>query len=281
MSAKTLIAEFAANRSESKLLQIIASENINMQKKAIVPKTDYSKIAECYDRVKSEPGPLLPHIIEYGDIKSNSKVLDIGCGTGRLLTNLLPTECSLFGLEPSQEMLREALSKGSSRGIAWIQGDGQRLPFSNEVFDCVYMASVLHHIEKKELALQEIYRVLKKGGRCVILTHSHSQIRRHVLNDFPGVIAIDLKRFPSVPSIKRSMSEASFKSVHHHVFHRSERTSTCRYLERVRSKYVSTLTLFNEEEFQRRFKVFQERVQRKYGNRIKRIIEFVFVEASK
>jgi len=257
-----------------------------MQKKSIVPKTDYSKIAECYDRVRSEPGTLLPHIIKYGDIKPNSKVLDIGCGTGRFLTYLSHmTKCLLFGLEPSHEMLaralREAFPKGSSRRIAWIRGDGQRLPFSNEVFDCVYMTSVLHHIERKELALQEIYRVLRKGGRCVILTHSHSQIKRNALNDFPGVVAIDLKRFPSVPSIKRSMAKASFKSVHYHVFHRSESTSTYRYLERVRSKYVSTLTLFNEEEFQRRFRVFQERVQRKYGNHLKRIIGFVFVEASK
>jgi ubiquinone/menaquinone biosynthesis C-methylase UbiE len=253
-----------------------------MQKKSIVPKTEYSKIAECYDRVKSEPGTLLSCIIKYGDIKSNSKVLDIGCGTGSFLTNLSSmTKCSLFGLEPSQEMLSEAFQKGSSRDIAWIQGDGQRLPFSNEVFDCVYMTSVLHHIERKELALRETYRVLKRGGRCVILTHSHSQIKRNALKDFPGVIATDLKRFPSVPNIKKSMSKASFKSVHYHVFHRYEITSTYNYLERVRSKYVSTLTLFNEEEFQRRFRVFQERVQRKYGNQIKRIIGFVFVEASK
>jgi len=253
-----------------------------MQKKSIVPKTDYSKIATRYDRVRTEPGTLLSQIIKYGGINSNSKVLDVGCGTGRFLTNLsFMTKCSLSGLEPSPEMLREAFLKDCSRGIAWIQGDGQRLPFSNEVFDCVYMTFVLHHIERKDLALQEIYRVLKKGGRCVIVTTSHSQIKRHVLDNFPGVTEIDLKRFPSVPCIKRSMSKVSFKSVHYHVFHRLESTSTYRYLERVRGKYASTLTLFNEQEFQRRFKIFQERVQRKYGDQIKRISGFVFVEASK
>ena len=255
---------------------------MNKQKKSIVPKTDYSKIAKCYDRVRTEPGTLLSQIIKYGAINSNSKVLDVGCGTGRFLTSLSSiTKCSLFGLEPSLEMLREAFLKDCSRRIVWIQGDGQRLPFSNEIFDCVYMTFVLHHIERKDLALQEIYRVLKKGGRCVIVTTSHSQIKRHVLDNFPGVTAIDLKRFPSVPCIKKSMSRVSFKSVHYHVFHRSESTPTHRYLERVRGKYASTLTLFNEEDFQRRFKVFQERVQRKYGNQIKRVSGFIFVEASK
>jgi ubiquinone/menaquinone biosynthesis C-methylase UbiE len=178
-------------------------------------------------------------------------------------------------------MLREALLKDSSKSIVWIRGGGQRLPFPNEIFDCVYMTFVLHHIERKDLALQEIYRVLKKGGRCVVMTTSHSQIKRHVLNDFPGVTAIDLKRIPSVPSIKKSMSSISFKNIHYHVFHRFESTPTHKYLERVRNKYASTLTLFSDEEFQRRFKVFQQRVQTKYGNQMKRVSGFIFVAARK
>jgi ubiquinone/menaquinone biosynthesis C-methylase UbiE len=255
---------------------------MDRQKKSIVPKTDYSKIAEHFDRVRTEPGTLLSQIIKHGGINPHSTVLDVGCGTGRFPINLSSmVRCSLFGLEPCQEMLREAFLKDCSRRVAWIQADGQQLPFPNEIFDCVYMTFVLHHMERKDLALHEIYRVLKKGGRCVIMTTSHSQIKRHVLNNFPGVTAIDLRRFPSVPCIKRSMSEISFKSVHYHVFQRLESTPTHKYLERVRDKYASTLTLFNEEEFQRRFKVFQERVQRKYGNQIKRVSGFIFVEASK
>jgi ubiquinone/menaquinone biosynthesis C-methylase UbiE len=266
---------------ENRLLQAIVAENMK-QKKSIPPKTDYSKIAKCYDKVRTEPGTLLSQIIKYGGINSNSKVLDVGCGTGRFLTDLSSlTKCSLLGLEPSPEMLRGAFLKDHSRGIAWIQGDGQRLPFSDEVFDCVYMTFVLHHIERKDLALQEIYRVLKKGGTCVIVTTSHSQIKRHVLNNFPGVTAIDLKRFPSVLSIKRSMIAISFRNVHSHAFQRPEMTPTSKYLERVRNKYVSTLTLFSDDEFQRRFKVFQQRVRKKYGTHFKRIARFIFVEARK
>jgi ubiquinone/menaquinone biosynthesis C-methylase UbiE len=252
------------------------------QNKSKIPKTDYSNIAKYYDKVRTEPGALLSRIVKYGGIKPKSIVLDIGCGTGRFPIDLLTlTRCSLFGLEPSLEMLREALLKDSSRSIVWVRGDGQRLPFPNEIFDCVYMTFVLHHMERKDLALQEIYRVLKRGGRCVVMTISHSQIKRHVLNDFPGVTAIDLKRIPSVPSIKKSMSSRSFKNIHYHVFHRFESTPTHKYLERVRNKYASTLTLFSDEEFQRRFKVFQQRVQTKYGNQMKRVSGFIFVAARK
>jgi ubiquinone/menaquinone biosynthesis C-methylase UbiE len=252
------------------------------QKKAIAPKTDYSKIAKYYDKVRTEPGTLLSQIIKYGEISFKSMVLDVGCGTGRFPVKLSSmTKCSLFGLEPSQEMLKEALLKEGSRRILWIKGDGQRLPFPNEIFDCVYMTFVLQHIEKKDLALQEIYRVLKKHGICVIVTTSHSQIKRHVLNNFPGVTAIDLKRFPSVLSIKRSLLSISFRNVHYHVFQRLEETSTSKYLKRVQNKYASTLTLFNDSEFQRRFKVFQKRMRKKYGNRLKRISGFIFVVARK
>jgi ubiquinone/menaquinone biosynthesis C-methylase UbiE len=258
-----------------------ASENIDRQKRSFGQKTDYSKIAQYYDKVRTDPISLLPQIIKYGRIDSNSSVLDIGCGTGRFPINLSSlTRCSLFGLEPSREMLREAFLK-SRYNVVWIQGDGQKLPFQNEMFDCVYLTFVLHHIENKDLTLQEIYRVLKKRAKCVILTTSRSEMKRHVLHNFPGVTSMDLKRLPSIPSVMKSTSRASFKAIHYHLFYRHESTSTEKYLERVRKKYISALTLLSEEEFQRGFKVFQKRIQRKYGDQIEWISGFVFVEASK
>jgi len=77
------------------------------------------------------------------------------------------------------------------------------------------------------------------------------------------------------------MSSLCFKSIHYHVFHRFESTPTHKYLERVRNKYTSTLTLFGDREFQRGFEVFQERVQKKYGNQINRVSGFIFVAAQK
>lgn len=255
---------------------------MNKQKRAIVSKTDYSKIAKYYDKVRTKPGTLLSQVIKYGKIDSYSTVLDIGCGTGRFPLSLFSiSKCSLLGVDISLEMLREASLKDKGRIVDWIHGDGQRLPFPNDIFDCVYLTFVLHHVENRDLAFEEIYRVLKKGGRCVILTTSHSQIRRHVLNDFPGVTAIDLKRFPSVLSLKRSMLRISFRNVHHHPFQRLEVTSTSEYLERVRNKYVSTLTLFSDNEFQERYKVFKQKVKEKYGDQLRRFAGFIFVEGRK
>jgi SAM-dependent methyltransferase len=248
-----------------------------------VPTTDYSKIADYYDKVRPMPvGLWLSKIIEYGKIDANCTVLDVGCGTGRfplgILTAKNPTVCAL---EPSIEMLKQAVAKDKSSNILWVRGDGQKLPFRNDSLNCIYMTLVIHHIENKEMALREIYRALKKGGNCVIMTNSHTRMKKHVLRDFPEVTAIDLKRFPSVSSLKKTMMKIGFKDVHFHVVQNEECISVDEYLERVRNKYISTLTLLSEEAFQKGFKIFQQRLRRKYGTQIRRISGFDFVVGQK
>lgn len=246
-------------------------------------KADYSKIAKYYDRVRPTPADIwLWKIIEYGKIEAGCTVLDVGCGTGRFPLGISaeknPVVCAL---DPSIEMLKQAVEKDRSRDVLWVRGDGQRLPFRDGFFNCVYMTLVIHHIEDRETALREIYRALKRGGNCVIMTNSHARLKKQVLRDFPGVIALDLKKFPSLPSIKELMTEVGFGEVHHHAVQHDEYMPTDEYLERVRNKYVSTLTLLSEEAFQRGFRVFQNRVRRKHGAEIKRHSGFDFVVARK
>jgi ubiquinone/menaquinone biosynthesis C-methylase UbiE len=253
-------------------------------KKSSVPKADYSQIAKYYDRVRPDPTDiLLLEIIKCGKIDENCAVLDVGCGTGRYPLNLSAMKNLTFcALEPSIEMLKQAVMKDKPKRVLWILGDGQRLPFQGNLFNCVYMTAVIHHIENKEIALREIYRVTKKGGKCVIMTFSHSGIKKHITRDFPGVIAIDLKRVPPVPSLKKMVTMTGFRDVHYHVVQLDEGyVATDEYLERVKNKYMSTLTLLCEEDFQRGFKIFKERVEKKYGNQIRKISWFVFIEGQK
>jgi SAM-dependent methyltransferase len=209
--------------------------------------------------------------------------LDVGCGTGRFPLGMSALkDCMLCALEPSIDMLKQAVAKDKPKCILWVRGDGQHLPFKDDVFDCVYMTLVIHHIEDKELALREIHRVLKNDGNCVIVTNSHSRIKKHVLRDFPGVVEIDLKRFPTIPSLKKTLARVGFRDVHHHIL-RHERgcISTDEYIERVRNKYISTLTLLSEDEFQRGLRIFEEKVKQKYRGQIKQVDRFVFVVGHK
>jgi SAM-dependent methyltransferase len=249
-----------------------------------IPKTDYSEIARYYDSVRLVPTEgLLSRIIQYGKIDRSSAVLDIGCGTGRFTLGIASAKpFRLFALEPSIEMLKQAASKEDPKRIFWVQGDGQYLPFRDGFLDCVYMTSVIHHIENKKMALQEIHRVLKRGGSCVIMTYSHSGIRKQAIHDFPGVTAIDLRRIPSVLWVKDIMGALGFRDVSYHVIKHDEGyTSVDEYLERVRKKYLSTLTLLNEDAFQRGLDVFEKRLRRKYGDQMKKISRFVIIAGQK
>jgi len=78
------------------------------------------------------------------------------------------------------------------------------------------------------------------------------------------------------------MRMVGFRNVSYHVVKHDEGyTSTDEYLERVRSKYLSTLTLLDEGTFQKGLKVFEERIRKKYGDQIRKISWFVIVAGQK
>jgi len=251
---------------------------------ARVSKTNYARIADYYDEVRPPPASIwISKVIELGEIDDYGCILDVGCGTGRFPLGISNQKKALIcSLEPSGEMLKKAVEKDHEKRVLWVQGDGQNMPFKDDFFDCVYMTLVIHHIEDKKSALREIYRTLKSGGNCVIMTNSHSRLKKHVLRYFPEFTAIDLKRFPTIPALKKMMVKAGFRNVHHHVVkHGEESVSTDEYLDRVRKKYISTLTLLSEEEFQRGINVFERRAREKYGEQIRRILGFDFVLGEK
>lgn len=247
-------------------------------------KADYSQISKYYDKVrKAEISEWISKIIMFGCVEKKSFVLDVGCGTGRFPLGVsLQTKATIVSIDLSKDMLREAVKKAGAEKIFWVQVDGQRLPFKENCFDCVYMTLVLHHLEDKAAGLQELYRVLKKEGKCVIMTQSHSKIRRHIISDFPGISAIDLKRFPSIPSAMEMMTKIGSTEAKTCRIERDEgRISLEDYLKSARKKYISTLALLTEEEFQKGIAIFEKKIKEKYGKEIRRVSGFNFIVGKK
>ncbi len=231
---------------------------------------DYSNIARYYDKVRITSPEYLRfwsiRIADYGSVAKKSRVLDIGCGTGRFTLMLSKiTKAEIYAIEPSNEMLSEAIKKDKKRNICWSKAQAENLPFSNNYFDCVYMTFVFHQIKDKEQALAEMHRVLKPQGKCVIMTTSTIHIRDSPLYLFPGLREIDLNRFPSLPELKSMLHKGKFREVHYHL----DRSETTRkpieeYLKLIKGKHVSTLTLLSEEDFQKGYKIFEKRLRKKY-----------------
>lgn len=249
-----------------------------------MPKTNYSDIAEYYDEARPEPANTwIEWIGTLGVLRPGARVLDLGCGTGRFALKTQERHgCEMFGLDSSVEMLAKAAAKDRSGVVRWIAGDAHSPPFRRGSFDSVYMTMVVHHLERLESALRETHNLLSPGGRCLVLTTSHSAIRSHILRYFPGVVAIDLKRFPSIPSLKRAMMRAGFKNVSSRlVRHQEDEVPVERYLDMVRRKYISTFELMDESHFQTGLGVFEDRLRKLYGDKMRRVLMLTFVVGEK
>jgi ubiquinone/menaquinone biosynthesis C-methylase UbiE len=98
------------------------------------------------------------------------KVLEIGCGTGTLLTEILKRGYKAYGVDASQPMLRQARKKLEKAGFSnrVIKAKVQNLPFPDESFETVISTFPTHYIVDIN-ALKEITRVLYPGGRLVIV----------------------------------------------------------------------------------------------------------------
>jgi len=118
--------------------------------------------------------------IQLCNVRSGEKVLDLAGGTGDL-TTLLEKRVGKDGLvvlaDINSEMLRTGrnrlIDRGLSGNIDYAQVNAECLPFEDNTFDCVIIGFGLRNVTDKDAALRSMHRVLKPGGRCLVLEFSH------------------------------------------------------------------------------------------------------------
>ncbi|AFY46669.1 methylase involved in ubiquinone/menaquinone biosynthesis [Nostoc sp. PCC 7524] len=111
-------------------------------------------------------------LLEYVDLPEQANILDLGCGTGRLLERLATQYSELrgTGLDLSPNMLRLArLSNRHHPRLIFLEGKAEALPFGDGQFDAVFNTISFLHYQQPEQVLQEIARVLSPGGRFYLV----------------------------------------------------------------------------------------------------------------
>jgi demethylmenaquinone methyltransferase/2-methoxy-6-polyprenyl-1,4-benzoquinol methylase len=117
--------------------------------------------------------------VHIGDFRAGQTILDLASGTGDLtlkISEYTQHQATIFSADINESMLNvgrnRLLDKGVFHNIHFVQCDAEELSFPNNYFDRVIIGFGLRNVTAKEKALQSIYRVLKPGGRLLILEFS-------------------------------------------------------------------------------------------------------------
>jgi len=141
--------------------------------------------------------------ISLAGVRRGHRVLDLAAGTGDLasrFSQMVGGEGEVVFSDINASMLQQGrarmVDEGKVGNLRYVQADAQALPFADASFDCVTMAFGLRNVTDKERALRSIYRVLRPGGRLVVLEFSHPR---------PGLFksAYDLYSFRFLPQLGR------------------------------------------------------------------------------
>jgi len=126
-------------------------------------------------------------------------VVDIGCGDGYLTIEAAAWARHVIGVDRSDEILERAKALGVRRrvtNVEWRKGDLTRLPLRDESLDVALLSQALHHANDPERAVAEAARVLKPGGRLVVLdlkTHGQHWVKQRFGDRHLGFTQDELK----------------------------------------------------------------------------------------
>jgi SAM-dependent methyltransferase len=130
-------------------------------------KEDYNLIAEDFSRTRYSVWSELGLFSKY--INEKDKVLDLGCGNGRLLDLFKKKNIIYTGVDNSEKLIE--IAKKINPGANFFVADSLNLPFQDNYFDKIFCIAVLHHIPSVNLRRQfikEAKRVLRPGGIFII-----------------------------------------------------------------------------------------------------------------
>ncbi|MFW6296631.1 MAG: class I SAM-dependent methyltransferase [Halothece sp.] len=154
-------------------------------------------------------------LLEFVTLPDSPQVLDLGCGTGRLLNRLAAKFPTLFGigLDLSPEMLFHARRNNQHRPrLIFKQGNVESLPFANQQFDAVFNTISFLHYPHPQQVLSEVRRVLKPNGYYYLADITVSDSRKKQTTPFSA----GGMRFYSGSKREELGKQAGLKCLSHH-----------------------------------------------------------------
>ena len=150
-------------------------------------------------------------------LPTDRRVLDVGCGTGRFAARVLEQapQAEVYGLDLSEGMLAQARAKLGDGGgrLHLVQGDSEELPFAEDTFDVVTCTHSFHHYPRQDWVVAEMHRVLRPGGRLMIIDGDRDRLWGRFIFDFIVVMMEGAVKHLPGRAVRRLYEEIGFDSV--------------------------------------------------------------------
>jgi ubiquinone/menaquinone biosynthesis C-methylase UbiE len=207
----------------------------------------YDEIASDYAVHRSVHPGLLRRLVEFPLLGPESRVLEVGCGTGNYIRAIASaTSANCFGLDPSAGMLEKARKGASSLTLS--QGSGEGLPHPDGSFNFIFSVDVIHHVRDRRAFFAEAFRALRPGGWLATGTDSEKIIRERMPLScyFPETVEAELGRYPKDGEIPRLLQAQNFAGIFEDFVEFSYSLSDSTAFER---KAFSSLRLISDDAF--------------------------------
>jgi SAM-dependent methyltransferase len=214
----------------------------------------FAEIAPRYDALR----PLsrgdrarLESMLREADLHAGDLVVEVGCGTGRLTLPLAAVSpARVMGVDAEAKMLDVARAKDAAARVEWVKGSAYRLPVGDGEAALVMMVMVVHLLRQRVRAFSEARRALRAGGRLSLWTFTPRHVEAFYLNAyFPSIALIDRPRFPPADTLTAELGRAGFEDVRVEVYEEPRRINIAEVVDRVRGRYISTLSLLPPLEY--------------------------------
>ena len=134
-------------------------------------KNYFEKVADQWDRMRRSffSEKVREVAVARANIQTGKSAADIGAGTGFITEELVNNGVKVIAVDQSEAMLEEMKKKfGRSGSIEYRIGEFNNLPMQDETVDYVFANMYLHHVDIPQVAIEEMTRILKPGGRVIV-----------------------------------------------------------------------------------------------------------------
>lgn len=237
----------------------------------------FASIATRYDELRTASQLGTPHderLVELGDL-SGRRVLDLGCGTGRLLAVLTDLhDVDGVGVDASAEMVDVARGRKLDRAT-FLVAPAEALPLADGSCERAVTTFAVHHFDRPR-AFSEVRRVVGPRGRFVISTTDPDAFDRFWMAPlFPSYAAVERARFPDGATLRAELEAVGFENPVVERFELERVFSRESALEKLRSRHASTFELIGDDEYAEGI----ERAERELADPVEYLLELLLVRA--